>query len=334
MTTIYDVAEVAGVSISTVSHVLNRTRPVREETRARVLAAMQSLEYRPSSLARAMVRQKTRTIGLIVPDNVNPFFAELARGIENYGFDAGYNVMLCNSDQSAEKEVAYLDMLISKRVDGVIYITSDVAEERLAPLRSQMIPVVTCDRDYPGIHAVMVQNYQGGYTAAQHLIDLGHRRIACISGTFSTSHSQDRVFGYRDALVENGLAYDPALVLIGDWSLASGKSAAFHFMRLPQPPTAIFACNDIMAIGAVSGLRTLGLIVPDDVSVVGFDGISVCAYLVPGLTTVATPIRELGETMCQMLVDTIGGALDGTVLRRTLSGKLIVRESTAPPRPV
>jgi LacI family transcriptional regulator len=331
MTTIYDVAEVAGVSISTVSHVLNRTRPVREETRTRVLAAMQKLEYRPSSLARAMVRQKTRTIGLIVPDNVNPFFAELARGIENYGFDAGYSVMLCNSDQSAEKEVAYLDMLISKRVDGVIYMTSDAAEERLAPLRSQMIPVVTFDRDFPGVHTVMLENHRGGFTATEHLINLGHRRIACVAGNYSTSHSQDRVSGYRDALEQNGLVYDPALVLIGDWSLASGKSAALHFMRMAQPPTAIFACNDIMAIGAISGLHTLGLAVPDDISLVGFDDISVSAYTVPALTTVATPVRELGEMMCQMLVDTIGGVIDGTAIRRTLSGKLVVRESTAPP---
>ena len=279
-----------------------------------------------------MVRQKTRTIGLIVPDNVNPFFAELARGIENHGFDAGYSVVLCNSDQSAEKEVAYLDTLISKRVDGVIYMTSDVAEERLAPLRTQMIPVVTFDRDYSGVHTVMLENYQGGYTATQHLIELGHRRIACLAGTHSPSRSQDRITGYRDALEANGLVSDPELVLIGDWSFASGKQSAMRLMQRAEPPTAIFACNDIMAIGVLSGLHALGLAVPADVSVVGYDDISASAYVVPALTTMATPIRELGVMMCQMLVDYIDGALDGMVMRRSLPVKLVVRESTAPPR--
>src|SRR5919199_3705050 len=179
MATIYDVARVAGVSTSTVSHVLNGTRYVSVETEHRVRQAMQELRYRPNSLARGLVRQETRTLALIVPDNVNPFFAELARGIEDQGFEAGYNVILCNSDRSTSKELAYLDMLISKRVDGIIYMTMSTHIDQLQVLLDNKIPLVTFDREYEGIDAVLLDNVQGGYDATHHLIELGHRHIAC-----------------------------------------------------------------------------------------------------------------------------------------------------------
>lgn len=330
MATIYDVARAAGVSISTVSHVLNGTRYVSEETRSRVLKAIAQLNYRPSSLARAMVRQETDTIALIVPDNVNPFFAELARGIEDYGFAAGYNVILCNSDRSTSKELAYLDMLISKRVDGVIYMTADMQAERLQPLLDHKVPVVTFDRDYPGIDAILLDNFQGGYVATRHLCELGHQRIACISGPDAGTRSGDRVRGYQQALAEAGIPYDPALVIAGDWTFESGRAAARCLCELAQPPTAIFASNDIMAIGAISYLQAQGRAVPAQVSVVGFDDITLSAFYTPPLTTVATPIIEVGQRLCQMLLDRINGQLPAEAQRFTVRGELRIRGSTAP----
>ena len=330
MANIYDVAHAAGVSISTVSHVLNGTRYVSPDTKSRVIAAIEQLNYHPSSLARAMVRQETRTIGLIVPDIGNPFYADLGRGVENYGYDAGYSVVLCNSDRRAEKETAYLDMLISKRVDGVIYATSDQAEERLAPLHAHHVPVVTFDRDYAGISAIMLDNYSGGMAATRHLVELSHRRIACITGPASPSLSSDRVRGYRDALEAGGLPEDPALILHGDWTYASGYDATKALMDLPDRPTAIFACNDAMAIGAMGALRELGLGVPSQVSVVGYDNITASAYACPPLTTVATPIRELGEQLCQLLLDSINMPQQQEVRRLVMHSELIVRQSTGP----
>ncbi len=274
MATIYDVAEAAGVSIATVSHVLNDTRFVSEETRAKVFTAIQQLNYRPNSLARAMVRQETRTIGLIVPDNANPFFAELARGIENYGFAAGYSVLLCNSDRNAAKELAYLDMLISKRVDGVIYMTSDNAKERLQPLQEQHIPVVTFDRQYDNTDTILLDNFQGGYDATQHLISLGHTRIACISGPDSSTRSNDRVLGYHAAMAGAGLQIEPALIRLSDWTFESGHDQAEMLFNLATPPTAIFACNDTVAIGSIAAAWGCGRTVPNDLSIIGFDKIT------------------------------------------------------------
>ena len=333
MATIYDVAQVADVSISTVSHVLNDTRFVSEATKSKVLAAIEQLNYRPSSLARAMVRQETRTIGLIVPDNANPFFAEMARGIENHGFAAGYSVLLCNSDRNTAKELAYLNMLISKRVDGVIYMTSDMAKERLQPLQEQSVPVVTFDRQYDGTDTILLDNFKGGHDATRHLIHLGHRRIACISGPDSGTRSNDRVLGYRKALEDAGLPADPALILASDWTFGSGRVAAQALLQLSCPPTAVFACNDTLAIGAIAAVVASGLAVPGDISVVGYDNITLSAFSAPPLTTMATPILAIGQQLCQLLLGRISGNLPPEPQVFTAASELLLRDSTAPAKP-
>ena len=330
MATIYDVARAAGVSTSTVSHVLNGTRYVSVETEHRVRQAMQELHYRPNSLARGLVRQETQTLALIVPDNVNPFFAELARGIEDHGFAAGYNVILCNSDRNTSKELAYLDMLISKRVDGIIYMTMSTQIDQLQPLLDNRIPLVTFDRDYEGIDTVLLDNEQGGYDATRHLIDLGHRHIACIGGPDAKTRSHERVRGYERAMVEAGLVVDERLIQPGAWTYESGQAAARRLLHLPVPPTAIFACNDLMAIGVISALREQGLRVPEDVSVVGFDDIPFGAYFFPPLTTLATPLMEVSQRLCQLLLDRINGQLPPQPQRSIVHGQLVVRGSTAP----
>lgn len=334
MTTIYDVANRAGVSISTVSHVINSTRFVSEETKTKVMAAIDALNYRPSSLARAMVRQETRTIALLVPDNVNPFFAELARSIENYGFTAGYSVILCNTDNSADREKLYLDMLISKRVDGIIVLTGDRGEARLQNLYEERMVAVVFDNEQEQFDAVMLDNYRGAASAMQHLLELGHRRIACITGPSSAEKrgSGKRIRAYRDALAAAGLPFEPMLVQSGDWTFRSGKVAMDRLLELEVPPTAVFVCNDNMAIGALSSLHEHGVAVPDAMSVVGFDGISLSAYTIPPLTTVATSLVELGHQLCQSLLDRLNGQLEDEPLRITLGNQLVVRGSTARPR--
>jgi LacI family transcriptional regulator len=329
MATIYDVARAAEVSTSTVSHVLNGTRYVSDETKLRVHKAMEQLGYRPSSLARGLVRQETQTIALIVPDNVNPFFAELARAIEGHGFNAGYSVLLCNTDRSMAKEIAYLDMLVSKRVDGIIYMTMNTHVDQLRPLLDHNIPLVTFDREYTDVDAILLDNVRGGYDATRHLIELGHRRIACIGGPDAKNRSHHRTHGYEKALSDAGIHVDPDLIQAGDWTYASGQQSAHHLFELAAPPTAIFASNDMMAIGAIMFLHQRGLRVPYDVSVVGFDNVELSAFSWPPLTTLATPIPGVGQRLCQLLLDRIQRRLPSEPQRFTVQGELVVRGSTA-----
>ena len=331
MTTIYDVARAAGVSISTVSHALNGTRYVSVATERRVQDAVERLNYRPNSLARALVRQETKSIALIVPDNVNPFYAELARGIENCGFEAGYSVLLCNTDYNLARETAYVEMLLSKRVDGAVYMSVDFADTRLNLLHNARIAVVVFDGVFEGLDAVLLDNYQGARLAMQHLLALGHRRIACITGPSAVRRgSAARVRAYRETLTEAELPLDPCLEIGGDWSYQSGQAAAEALLQLDAPPTAIFACNDSMGVGVLAALHAHDAPVPEAISVVGFDNIALSAFTTPPLTTVATPIRKAGQKLCQLLLGRINGQLDAAPQRVTLTGELLVRGSTGP----
>ncbi len=329
MPTIYDVARSAGVSTSTVSHVLNGTRHVSEDTKVRVHQAMAQLRYRPNSLARGLVRQETQTLALIVADNANPFFAELARGMEDHGFVAGYNVILCNSDRSAEKELAYLDMLIAKRVDGLVYTTMSTHLEQLRPLLDNKIPLVLFEREFNGIDALLLDNVHGGFTATQHLLQLGHRRIACICGPDAKTRSHARIRGYEQALAAAGVEVDPELIQAGDWTCESGQKCAQQLFDLPAPPTAIFACNDLMAIGALTLLRERGIQVPEQVSVIGFDNIGFSAFTAPPLTTLAMPVTEIGQRLAQLLLGRISGQLPPEPQRVVMRGEIVLRGSTA-----
>ncbi len=333
MATIYDVARLANVSTTTVSHVVNGTRHVNEETRTRVQAAVDQLRYQPSSVARAMVRQETKTIALIVPDNLHPFYSELAYSVEAIAFASGYNIMLCQSESNPLKEAAYLKMLISKRVDGVIHMTTDKVDPHLEPLLAHNIPVVTFERDYEDrqllIDCVMIEDERGSYLTTHHLLDLGHRRLACI--WVGSGRSGARRSGFQQALQDAGVAVDPALLLTGDWSLESGWQAVEQLLRLDKPPTAIFASNDLMAIGAMACLHENGLRVPQQVSVAGFDDIALARFSSPLLTTYATPIAHVGENLCRLLFDRIDGLLPTERQQVLVYGELKVRKSTAPP---
>jgi LacI family transcriptional regulator len=307
MTTIREVAKAAGVSSTTVSHVINGTRFVSEGVRVRVLTAMHALGYQHNVLARSLRRGETRTIGLILPDSANPFFAKVGRGIEAAAFDRAYSVVLCNSEGNLAREEHYTEVLTQKQVDGIIFVAAGDRTGSLSLLLDRGVPSVLIDRDLPDakVDAVLADNRQGGYLATRHLLALGHRRIACISGPSNISPSADRVTGYRQALADAGLPVDETLILRGDFHLESGWAAASELLRRPAPPTAIFACNDLMAIGVIRAAADLARRIPEELAVVGFDDIELAAYCVPPLTTVLQPTTGMGRRAVQLLIDRI-----------------------------
>ena len=307
MPTIHDVARRAGVSISTVSHVINETRHVNSATRERVLAAMVELNYQPNRLARSLRNRRTHTLGVLLPNSANPFFAQVLLGIEAACFDHGYNFILGNANELAERELAYLDVLLSKQVDGILLVSTGAYEEALSFLSTRGAPVVMVDRS-PGpaycetIDTVFTDNHGGGRLATEYLLGLGHRRIACISGPSLLTSSAGRVDGYREALAAAGAAVDETLIVPGDFQHESGYQACRALMALPQPPSAIFVCNDLMAVGALCAIHEAGLRVPEDVSVIGFDNIALSSYSVPRLTTIAQPTEQLGRTAVDLML--------------------------------
>ncbi len=329
MPTMRQVAERAEVSPSTVSHVINKTRFVSEETRLRVLEAMRELGYRPNILARSLRRGETHTIGLILPDSANPFFAEIGRKIEEAAFQENYSVILCNTEGDFEKEHWYVDVLGKKQVDGIIFVGTGDQNDSLRTLFDQEIPVVLVDRDLPNIEvdAVLTDNLQGGQLATSHLLELGHWRIGCVTGPSHLTPSAQRVTGYRYALEAAGLPVDDSLIMRGDFHPKSGYSAALSLLQRADPPTALFVCNDMMAIGVLSATAEVGFKVPADLAVVGFDDIELASFTIPPLTTIAQPKSEIGQRSVRLLIERIA---DKTrpVRRELLPTSLIRRRSS------
>jgi len=327
-----EVAERAGVSVTTVSHVINHTRPVSEQLSERVKAAMDELGYQPNQLARSLRVGATHTIGLILPDSANPFFAEIARGIEDTGFEQGYSVIICNTDNDQQKEQLYVSVLLEKQVDGMIFVSAGESTQAISALRARRKPFVVVDRMVSNVEtdSVMTDNARGGELAVTHLIQLGHRRIGCISGPSALSPSADRLTGYRNALEAHGIPVEEALIVKGDFHYQGGYAAALQLLTAPAPPTAIFALNDLMAIGAIAAAKKLGKRVPEDVSVIGFDDIDLAPYMSPALTTIAQSKHQMGVVATSLLFERIHNrALPPRF--RILGVSLIVRESTAPP---
>lgn len=329
MSTIRDVAQHAQVSVTTVSHVVNRTRFVEPATERRVRDAIGALGYRPNLLARGLRKRATQTIGLLVPDNSNPFFAEVARCIEDAGFAEGYSVILCNSDLSEEKQEAYIDVLLAKQVDGLILISSGSRVDPVRRIVDAGVPVVLVDRelgDLP-VPQVHVDNEAGGYAAGEYLARLGHRRIACIGGPSDATPSHHRIDGFVRALAEADVTLPPEALVPGDGRYQGGVGAMRELLRRDLGVSAVFAFNDLMAIGAITALRESGLRVPDDVSVIGFDDIAQASASYPALTTIAQPKAEMGRASARMLLDQLAHRGDDTPTRLLLSTDLMVRES-------
>ena len=328
--TIRDVAERAGVSTSTVSHVVNETRYVSPAVQARVRQAMDDLGYRPNALARSLRMKRSQTLGMLVPDIANPFFAEIVRAIEDVAFQAGYSVFLCSSEGDLAKERLSTNVLVEKQVDGIVFVTAGASADVVERLVAHDVPMVLIDRELPGVEAdvVLADNLAGGRKATAHLAELGHRRIACITGPSELTLSAQRVIGYRAMLDEFGIVQDDTLVLRGNFDYESGWQDTQALLALPDRPTAIFACNDLMAIGAMRAVFAAGLRVPEDISVVGFDNTPMAPYTNPPLTTIAQPIGGIGQAAIQMLLARIADKTRPPQ-RQTLPMHLIVRASTA-----
>ncbi len=329
MTTIREVAEVAGVSYATVSHVINNTRVVSPETRQRVLNAMAELNYRPNALARSLRQGKTNTIGLVLPDSANPFFAEISRSIEDAAFNKGYSVFLCNTELDTQRELFYVDVLSKKQVDGIIFVAAGDQTDSLDFLAREGMPVVMIDRNVPNVQvdAVLPDHQLGGFIATQHLVQLGHQRIACIAGPSSITPSAERITGYRNALEQAAIPFDEKLVMRGDYHAQSGMEITHSILQMSPRPTAIFALNDLMALGALRAAAEAGCSVPQDLAVVGYDDLELSQFTNPPLTTIAQPKKEIGRQAVSLLVDRI--LENGRPPRRlVLPPALIVRDST------
>jgi LacI family transcriptional regulator len=305
MTTIRQVADKAGVSVTTVSHVINNTRFVSDVLRERVQRAMTELNYRPNALARSLRLGQTHTLGLILPDSANPFFAEIGHAIEAAAFERGYSVILCNTENDPTKELLYTNVLENRQVDGMVFVAAGGNHEALSSIVRNGLPLVVVDRDLGslGVDAVTTNNYQGGLLATRHLIELGHTIIGCTTGPSDLTPSAERVTGYSDALKEADLEVKGTLLVRGDFHVPSGLTAATLLLQQDPRPTALFVCNDLMAIGALHAAAQLGLRVPDDVAIVGFDDIELASYTIPPLTTVCQPKQEIGHTAIQLILD-------------------------------
>ena len=337
-TTIEDVARVASVSPATVSHVVNGTRRVSDEVCARVKATIDELGYHPNSLARTLRTGRSHAIGLIIPDISNLYFAEFARLIDDLGHQSGYSIILCSTNDDVDQESAYVDVLLSRQVDGIIFIAAGDSSANLQKCFDRGAPVVVVDRELAGhsVAAVCVDNHAGGYLATRHLIGLGHTKIGCISGPPSVQPSAQRVAGYRDAMSEAGLKVDDEWLAVGDFHTAGGETCANQILRRRSSrPSALFACNDFMAIGAMRSARRLGLRVPEDLSVIGFDDIPLAESLMPALTTIAQPIEEMTQiavsTLIARMKATPAGELASAPDPRPLQPRLIVRDSAVRP---
>jgi LacI family transcriptional regulator len=330
MATIKDVAAMAGVSFTTVSHVVNNTRPVSADVRAKVERAISQLNYVPSAVARSLKARATATIGLVVPNSTNPYFAELARGIEDGCGRAGYCMIFCNSDDDPAKQRHYLRTLQEKRIDGLIVASAGEDAVLAQSLAESREPLVIVDRNIEGLAADLVQidHERGAYLATRHLLELGHVRIGCITGPVSTAVSAMRVHGFIRAMAECGIRIEPGAIVESDFSAAGGQDAAGRLFDAVRP-TAIFACNDMMGIGALRVAAERGIRVPQQCSIIGFDDIELSRWTYPALSTVGQSVRALGEAAAQTLIERISGAVSGPTRRRVITPHLVLRESTA-----
>jgi LacI family transcriptional regulator len=332
-TTIKDIAQKTGLSITTVSLVLNgKADKISEESKELVLRVAKELNYRPNQIAVGLVKKRTNTLGLIIPDISNIFFSELAKGVEDEGRKYDYNVILCNTNDRHDLEVEYVNVLAAKGIDGIILDMSvedseEKARKSLSLLLSYGIPAVIVDRysDDKNFTSIYIDNEQGAYLATQYLIDLGHKRIGCVTGPSSERTSMDRLRGYSKAMQEHNIPLDEELILEGKYQFWGGYNAAKELMN--NDITAIFAFNDMMAYGVARALRENNVSIPKDVSLMGFDDIFFSEIFDIPLTTVRQPTYEIGQIAVKTIIDEIE---NGKKIREdiVLQPKLQIRKST------
>ena len=308
MATIKDVAKLASVSTTTVSHVINKTRFVAEATQKRVWEAVEELNYAPSAVARSLKCNTTRTIGMLVTQSFNPFFAEKMHGVENYCYKQGYTLFMCNTEGDLDKQKHYLRMLAEKRVDGLLVMCSDLNEQLLAQLeKNTELPMVIMDwgPDSPHTDKIIDNSEEGGYLATKHLIENGHTKIGCVTGQLDKATCKERIHGFYRALSEANLTSNPDWIFEGDFECSSASKSVEKMLQMEDKPTALFCFNDIMALAAISKIQQTGLRVPEDISIIGYDNIELSAYFSPPLTTIHQPKRRVGKTAVEILLERI-----------------------------
>ncbi len=331
MATIREVARLAGVAPITVSRVLNHAGPVNAETRARVEAAVAELNYVPNGLARSFRFKRTQTLALILTDITNPFWTRIARGVEDTARQAGYNVFLCNTDENEDIQLATVQSVLQRQVDGILLVPRRNGADLVTRIRQQSVPVVLLDRRIPGLQVDVVRGDSegGAYRLARLLLDLGHRRISLLSGPADVTTASDRAAGFLRALAEAG-AQAGGQVLYGEFSYASGIELACQALASTPRPTARFAGNNLIATGALRAIQQAGLRVPADLSLVSFDDFPPELLTEPFFTTAAQPAYELGRQATCLLLDRLSGADAGAPREIVLPVEVIVRRSTRP----
>lgn len=327
-----DVAREAGVSVATVSRVINKVGYVSPELIRRVRAAMAKLDYHPNKIARSLRTQETKTISVIVSDISNPFFSMIVRGAEDAAAKRGFTVLVCNTDEDPQKESQYINILRQTRPDGLIIAPTSLGAENLKVFQALDKPIVFVDRVIEGVKAdaVLCANASGAYQATEFLIRQGHRRIGIILGIKNALPSEERFAGYKSALADYGILLDESLVTRGNFRMAEGQQACEQLLDLPKPPSAIFVLNNLMTIGALRAIRERGLRCPEDISIVGYDDFEWMALFDPPVTTVAQQPYRMGYQAAEVLIRRIKAKNRGykeKVYR--IEPQLIVRGSVA-----
>ena len=328
------IAELAGVSLGTVSHVLNGTANVREPLRKRVLDAVHVTGYQPSQLARGLRRDKTNILAMIIPDILNPFFPGVVRGAEDVAFSKGYRLVLCNTDNDHSKEIMHLNALRTYLPSGLIVIPSDFSEltvqaESYRRTGAAVVCIDRLPRNWDG-DSVTINNAEGAFEAASYLIGLGHRQLAVITGPLHLTNSQDRLKGFKRALKQAGLQSVPGYMQETTFDRAGGHAKTKMLLRMLPRPTAILACNDMIALGALMAIREAGLHCPDDISLIGFDGLDLTEVTSPQLSSVYQSSYQLGAAAAELALDRVAQQ-DSPARHVVLKTELRIRESVAAP---
>ena len=338
--TLHDIAKRCKVSTATVSAVVNGADWVSGRTRARVQRAVTEMGYHPNQYARGLKRREGHAVGVIVSDLTNPFFTQVVRSLSHALHDAGRSLSLCDSDHQHSLGEANLRMLVEGQIIGLVVIGDSVPQKAIEAFVKQRarVPVISIERDYalPAVSSLLVDSELGAYTGTKHLIDRGCERIAMIAGPATGAGSAtygraQRYDGYRRALLEAGRELDERLVVEGNFRYESGRTAMRRLLALPQRPDAVFAANDMMALGAMSLTREAGLGVPDDIALVGFDNVPMTGLMAPGLTTMAMPMNELGGAAARLLEEQLARGGRHEPVRQLFSAALVVRDSSLRP---
>ncbi|MGI8742602.1 MAG: LacI family DNA-binding transcriptional regulator [Bryobacteraceae bacterium] len=331
MSTIKEVAERAGVSIGTASNVIGGAAPVSKARTARVLAAIQELDYHPNEVARSLKAKQTKMLGMVLPDITNPFFSDLIRGAENAALERGYLLLTANSDEQVEREKRFVAALRSRRVDGILLAaTASKNETHLKSAIAAGVPIVCLDRVAPGlaVDVVLADNVRGTQECVRHIIRLGHKKIAIITGALELQTAGERLAGYRAALEESGIRYSEDLVMEGDFREEAGYRLGKQLLLRRERPSAIFACNGVMMLGLLVALDELGVRCPEEIALATFDDLRFAHSFHPHLTAVAQPGNSIGYQGTNLLIDRVEGKLTGDPLTIRLAPELKIREST------